>query len=271
MTELQKIGIAGTGAIGANVARALDRGDVPGFALAGIAASRQDRLDELNAQLSVPVPGMSFDALAKNCDWVLEGLPPMLFRDLAQPVLSAGKALIVLSCSQLLEHQDLIAHARDHGARIIVPSGAMLGLDALKAAAIGEIQSVVIETRKPVAGLINAPYLAKAGIDLSDITGPVRVTEGSVTEVAREFPANVNVAAALSLAGIGPDRTRMEVWADPTLERNTHKVRVTSDSSDFTVAIQGRPSPENPATGLITPQSVIALLRARSATLQIGT
>ncbi|WP_120499100.1 aspartate dehydrogenase [Roseovarius sp. EL26] len=271
MGNIKKIGIAGTGAIGTTVAQALSRGDIPGFKLAGIAASSQARSDALNATLSTPVPFMSFGELANECDWVLEGLPPALFVDLARPVLSAGKVLIVLSCSQLLEHQDLIPHAQEHGARIVVPSGAMLGFDALKAAAVGEIHSVVIETRKPVAGLIKAPYLAQEKIDLTGITEAVRIIEGSVTEVARVFPANVNVAAALSLAGIGPDRTRMEVWADPTLDRNTHTVRVTSDSSDFTVAIQGRPSAKNPATGRITPLSVIAMLQNQSATLRIGT
>lgn len=175
-----------------------------------------------------------------------------------------------MSCSQLLQHMDLIDLARDTGARIVVPSGAMLGLDALKAVAVGEINSVVIETRKPVAGLQNAPYLAKAGLDLSGLTDAMRIIEGTVMEVAKEFPANVNVAAALSLAGLGPDRTRMEVWADPSLKQNMHTVRATSDSSDFTMTIQNRPTEENVATGRIAPQSVIALLRNHSATLQIG-
>jgi aspartate dehydrogenase len=147
----------------------------------------------------------------------------------------------------------------------------MLGLDAIKGVAVGEITSVVIETRKPVAGLIKAPYVAQMGLDLTSLTEPALILEGSVTEVARAFPANVNVAAAVSLAGIGPDKTRMEVWADPSLERNKHSVRVTSDSSDFTMSIQNRPSAENPATGKITAMSVIALLRQRSAVLQVGT
>ena len=108
-------------------------------------------------------------------------------------------------------------------------------------------------------------------IDLTKITKPYLIMEGSVTEVAQAFPANVNVAAAVSLAGPGPDKTRMEVWADPALERNLHTVRVTSDSSDFTMSIQNRPSVENPATGKITALSVIALLRQKTAVLQVGT
>lgn len=269
--EKTTLGIAGIGAIGANVARAIDKGEVPGFSLTGMTASRPERLEPLNSELSSPVPFMEFDALAENCDWVLEGLPPNLFDDLAQPVLRAGKTLIVMSCSQLLGREDLIDLARETGGRIIIPSGAMLGLDALKAVAVGEITSVTIETRKPVAGLINAPYLAKTGLDLSGLTEAKQIIAGSVTEVAQEFPANVNVAAALSLAGLGPDRTRMEVWADPTLSRNKHTVHVTSDSSNFSMSIQNRPTDENPATGRITPQSVIALLKAHSATLRIGT
>jgi aspartate dehydrogenase len=94
---------------------------------------------------------------------------------------------------------------------------------------------------------------------------------GSVRDVAREFPANVNVAAAVSLAGIGPDRTQMEVWADPALQFNLHSVRVRSDSSDFSMSIQNRPSDENPATGRITSQSVAAYLRQLNAVIQIGT
>ncbi len=147
----------------------------------------------------------------------------------------------------------------------------MLGIDALKAVAVGEIKSVTIKTSKPVAGLLNAPYLSKIDIDLSAITEPYRLMAGSVTEIAKEFPANVNVAAALSLAGLGPDRTKMEIWADPSLDHNLHSVTVESDSSDFTVTIQNRPSEENPATGRITAQSVIASLRQLTATVIVGT
>ena len=161
--------------------------------------------------------------------------------------------------------------AEDTGAKIVIPSGAMLGLDAIKAVAVGQIDSVVIETRKPVAGLIKAPYVAQMDIDLTTLTEPSLILEGSVTEVARAFPANVNVAAAVSLAGLGPDRTRMEVWADPALNRNKHTVRVTSDSSDFRMSIQNRPSAENPATGRITALSVIAFLRQKSAVVWVGT
>lgn len=266
-----KVGIAGMGAIGLKVAQALDRGDIPGFSLAGFCARTDVRGAEFNATLSSPVAQYALEDIADHCEFVLESLPPRMFEDLARPVLAASKTLIVLSASQLLGKDDLLQLAKDNGGQIIVPSGAILGIDALKAVAVGDLKSVTIKTSKPVFGLLNAPFVKKSGVDLSKIDAPYCLLSGSVTEIAKEFPANVNVAAAFSLAGLGPDNTKMEVWADPTLDRNLHTVTVHSDSSDFTVSIQNRPSHENPATGKITPQSVIAMLRQMNSTLRIGT
>ena len=102
------------------------------------------------------------------------------------------------------------------------------------------------------------------------MTEPTRIFDGSARDGARGFPANVNVAAALSLAGIGPDRTRLEIWADPTVTRNTHTIELDADSVRFTMTIENVPS-ENPRTGRITPLSVIAALRGLTSTLRVGT
>jgi aspartate dehydrogenase len=266
-----RIGVAGIGAVGAEVACSLDCGEVPGCKLSGIAARTTEKANALNEILKQPVPVLDFRALTEASDCVVEALPPALFGDLAEPVLRAGKQLIVLSASQLLGRDDLISLAGENGGRILVASGAILGLDALNAVNIGKIHSATIVTRKPVEGLIKAPFVTRSGIDLTALREPMQIIAGSVTEVACEFPANVNVAAAISLAGLGPNKTRMEVWADPSLTRNTHVVEVTSDSSNFTMSIQNRPSAKNPATGTITAQSVIALLRRFHSTLQVGT
>ena len=266
-----RIGVAGIGAVGAEVARSLDRGEVPGCGLSGVAARTVEKAAALNETLRQPVPVLDFAALVEASDCIIEALPPALFGDLAEPVLRAGKHLIVLSASQLLGRDNLISLADETGGHILVASGAMLGLDALNAVKIGQIHTVKIVTRKPVDSLVKAPFVARSGIDLTALREPMQVIAGSVNDVAREFPANVNVAAAISLAGLGPDKTHMEVWADPSLTRNTHSVEVTSDSSDFTMSIQNRPSAENPATGIITARSVIALLRRFHSTLQVGT
>ncbi|SHG85544.1 aspartate dehydrogenase [Marivita hallyeonensis] len=266
-----KVGIAGLGAIGLRVAQELDRGGIPGCTLAGIATRNAARAADANATLNTPAPVYALHEIARQCDVVIETLPPTLFLDLARPTIEAGKTLVVLTASQLLGQQALIDRAAETGATIAIPSGAILGLDAIKGAAEGEITSAVIETRKPVAGLIKAPYVQENGIDLTGLTEPMQIIAGPVVDIARHFPANVNVAVAVSLAGIGPEKTRMEVWADPSVTRNLHTVRVTSDSSDFTMSIQNRPSDENPATGKITALSVIAWLRQQTATLRVGT
>jgi aspartate dehydrogenase len=165
----------------------------------------------------------------------------------------------------------LVQQAENTGARIVVPTGALLGLDAVRAASEGPVNSVTIETRKPPRGLEGAPYLVKHGIDVSSITSPQRVFEGDAFDAAAGFPANVNVAAALALAGIGPARTRVEIWADPNVDRNVHTVRVDAEAARLTMTIENVPSAENPRTGQITALSMLACLRGLVSTLKVGT
>jgi aspartate dehydrogenase len=138
------------------------------------------------------------------------------------------------------------------------------------AAAEGEIHSVRMTTRKPPRGLAGAPYLEQNGISVEGLEEPKRVFSGTAREAAAGFPANVNVAAALSLAGIGPDRTMIEIWADPGVSRNCHTIEVEADSARFTLSIENVPS-ENPKTGRITALSALAALRKLHAPLRIGT
>ena len=185
---------------------------------------------------------------------------------------AAGKTLIAMSVTQILRHphlQDLAASSRG---RIIIPTGALCGLDAVRAAAEGgNVNSVVMQTRKPPASLQNAPFVKEQGLDLSSLTEPRRLYSGSVSDAAEKFPANVNVAVALALAGIGPERTQYELWADNTVTRNTHMFEVKSAESDFSVRVAGVPTADNPATGALTPLSAIATLRGLVSTMRVGT
>jgi aspartate dehydrogenase len=198
-------------------------------------------------------------------------MPAAHFRTVAQATVEHGRVFMPLSVGQLINHMDLVERARETGARILVPTGALLGLDAVRAAAEGTIHSARIITRKPPAGLKGAPLLVARGISVDALEAPLQVFEGTAREAIKGFPANVNVAVALSLAGIGPDATRIEIWADPTVTRNTHTIELKSDSSDLTMTIANIPAPETPATGKITAQSVIAALRRLTAPLVVGT
>lgn len=263
------VGIAGLGAVGLGVARRLETG-IPGLVLAAVAVR-----DPEKARRNLPDAGgriaiVAAEALAQSCDIVIECLPPALFRSVAIPAIDAGKIFMPLSVGQLLENWDLVERAKASGARILAPTGALLGLDAVRAAAEGAIHSVKMITRKPPNGLEGAPYLVERGISLKSLAEPKKIFDGTAREGARGFPANVNVAVALSLAGIGPDRTQLEIWADPTITRNTHRIEVDADTARFSMTIEGIPS-ENPRTGRIVPLSVIAALRGLVAEFKVGT
>src|SRR5882757_69694 len=264
-----RIAVAGLGAIGTRVVEALDRG-IDGLVLTAVAMQNPEKHRSRLASLTRTPVVLPIEALVDLADIVIECAPSKLVRSIVAPFVSKGKTAVVLSAGALLDHEDLIEFAKQHGGQIVVPTGALIGLDAVTAAAVGKIHSVRMVTRKPVRGLAGAPYIVEHNIAIEQITEPLKIFDGSAREAARGFPANVNVAAALSLAGIGPDRTTIEIWADPALTRNVHRIDVESDSAHFSMSIENIPS-ENPKTGLITALSVIACLRKLRASLRVGT
>lgn len=267
--KVLRVGIAGLGAVGLDVARRLIDGAIDGMTLAAVSVRDADKARRNLPQIGDLVALRSLDALADDCDIVVECLPPVVFYDVALAAIDKGSIFMPLSVAQLLNHADLVTRAKEKGARIIVPTGALLGLDAVRAAAEGTIHSVKMVTRKPPAGLEGAPYLVERHISVIGLKEPRKVFDGSAREGARGFPANVNVAAALSLAGIGPDRTTLEIWADPTVTRNTHTITVDADAMRFTMTIENVPS-ANPRTGKSVAPSVIAALRGLVSKLKVG-
>ena len=266
-----RVAIAGLGAIGLEVASAIDSGHLPGMVLAAVAARDLRRARERCSGFRTPPAAGPAADLPGLADVVVECAPAAAFASIARPALEAGRTLVCVSVGALLDHLDLVDLAAGRGGRIIVPSGALLGLDAVQAAALGEVEEVRMVTRKPPAGLDGVPWLLAQGIDVHAFTEPTRVFDGSAREGARCFPANVNVAAALGLAGVGPDRTRLEIWVDPTVTRNTHEISVEADAARFTLRIEGVPTEANPRTGRLVAPSVIATLRKLTSPLVVGT
>jgi aspartate dehydrogenase len=264
-----RIGIAGLGTIGKALAHQLDQHEVPGCILAAVSGRDAEKTRNFVVELSRPVPSVRLADLVEHCDIVVECAPAALVREIVEPVIKAGKKVIVLSVGALLANPDLLTGELGKG-QVMIPTGALIGLDAVTAAAEGKIHSVRMVTRKPPRGLLGAPYLVERGIDIGGLKAPLKIFDGSPREAAVGFPANLNVAVALALAGIGPDRTVLEIWADPGVTRNTHHISVDSDSARFSMTIENIPS-ENPKTGLITAQSVLAMLRKMGAPVRVGT
>jgi len=267
MRELT-VAVAGLGAIGLEVARRLDAG-IAGLRLVAVSARDLRRAESAVAGFRTPPRTLGLAELAATAEVVVECVPAAAFASVAEPAVEAGRLFMPLSAAQLLERPDLVERAARTGARILVPTGALLGLDAVRAAAEGRIESVRMRTRKPPAGLKGAPHVERNAIALDGLKEAVRIFAGTAREAARGFPANVNVAAALSLAGIGPDRTTVEIWADPSIGRNIHEIEVEADSARLFLRIENVPS-ENPRTGRITALSVVAALRGLVSPLRVG-
>jgi aspartate dehydrogenase len=266
-----KLAIAGLGAIGHAIGHRIDAGEVEGISLVAVAVGDKNKAEAKLAAYRSRPRIVSLDSLADSADVVVECAPSARFAEVAYPAIDKGRIFMPLSVGQLLNHMQLVERARATGARIVVPTGALAGLDAIRALAEGGMADIRILTRKPPKSLERAPFVVENKISLEKLAQPLKLFDGSAREAIKGFPANVNVAVALSLAGVGPDATRIEIWADPAVTRNTHTISARSDISDLTITIENSPSLENPATGSITPLSAIAVLRRLTAPLVVGT
>ena len=207
-----RVAIAGFGAIGKVIAQRLDQG-IEGLTLAAIAARDVARAQAAMAGFVCPVPVVPLAGLWEHADVVVECAPAAVLREIAEPALGNGRIVMVLSCGALLDNFDLVDLARRNGGRILVPTGALLGLDAVIAAAEGGISSVDMITRKPPQGLLGAPYLVAHDVDIGGLAEPRRVFSGTAREAARGFPANVNVASRLEgLAAPGGICISADAW-----------------------------------------------------------
>jgi aspartate dehydrogenase len=264
-----RIGIAGLGTIGFALAKLLVR-ETPGLVLAGVASRDTGKAAKNLSSIGQSVPVLPLHELAAQTDVVVECLPPQMLRQVAESVFRHRKDLIVLSTSGFLNNWDLFEEAKHAGSRIIVASGAIGGLDAVRAAKQSGITSAVIRSSKPPSGFRGLPYVVERGISVDNLVAPLRLFEGSVRDGALAFPSSVNVAVAVSLAGIGPDQTRLEIWADPGITRNTHQVTISAEAADFTLTIENKPSADNPRTSSLVPHSVMAALLNRTQSLQFS-
>ncbi|MGH7768433.1 MAG: aspartate dehydrogenase [Candidatus Binatia bacterium] len=266
---VKSIGIVGCGAIGRALLKAADAGKLSG-PVAGVTSATEKTAREFLAMLLKPPPYLDLSRLIAESDLVIEAAGGRVVPELAEKVFAAGKDLMVISVGALLDHPEIIAAARARGRRLFIPSGAIAGLDGVKSACAGQVSSVTITTRKPPNGLDGAPYLAERGISLAGLQEEREVFSGTAREACRGFPANVNVTAAVSLAGLGPDKTRVSIRAVPGLQRNCHDVEVEGEFGRLAVHIENVPS-ENPRTGKLTALSIIRSINDAADSVRVGT
>ena len=266
-----KVGIIGMGTIGRRVATGLDSGEVSGVQLGALSSRDLGRAMEFAKSLETPPPVVTMEEVPPLVDLVIEAAGQDAVDPIAQSTLRCGKDLMVLSCGALLEREDLLTLAAQNGASIYAPSGAIACLDGIMGAAMGHIDSLTMISTKPPEGFKDTPGMVGSPIDLDSLTGPATLYEGPAIEACRLFPANINVSAAVAMAGLGPHETKIRIVADPSVVHNTHEIVVTGEFGILQMKIQNIPSVSNTKTGILTALSTLASLRKLVSPLKVGT
>ncbi|MDH4095181.1 MAG: aspartate dehydrogenase [Betaproteobacteria bacterium] len=270
-----RIALLGAGTIARLVLEHVARGALEGIEIVGIAGrSPASSGKALAGAHSVPYVVGRSALLALRPQIVVEAASHDAVREHLVALLDAGAGVVVLSAGALAEdslRESAEQAARRSGALLCVPSGGIGGLDALKAACVAGVEEVSIRVAKPPRAWKGIPYVEALGVDLERLGEARTLFKGSAREGVPHFPQNVNIAAVLSLAGIGFDRTQLEVVADPALTRNTHTICVTGVTGRFSIVLENVPSPDNPKTAWLACYSALAALRALAAPTRYGT
>lgn len=270
--RIKKIGIVGCGAIGSRIAWAIvnDFSDLAKLsAVYDIAIDKAHRLADSLMKRNIVVP--SLEGLISKSDIVLEAASAEASADIARRAVMAKRDCLIMSIGGLLNAYDVFDLAKKKGCSIYVPSGAVCGIDGLKAHKLANIKKVTLITRKPPCALKGAPYILKNKIDLNAIKEETEIYEGSASEAVLLFPQNINVAAVLSLAGVGKEKTRVRIFCSPDYSVNTHEVEIESDAGKTFIRCENNPSPDNPKTSYLAILSAIADLRQIFEAVKIGT
>jgi aspartate dehydrogenase len=262
----RKVGIIGCGTIGSQLALAIDTGAVGNASLVSLFDVVSGNMQALTQRLQVkPRAFADFEEFVRtDCDIIVEAASQDAVRKFAKRVLEAGKDLMLMSVGALADKAllaELLKEAQKNGCRLYVPTGAIAGIDAIRAVR-HLLDSVTLTTTKSPKALAGAPFFETSKIKLDQVKQRTVVYEGAAAEAVRMFPANVNVAAVLSLAGIGVDRTKVRIVADPAFTTNQHEIEAKGSFGEFKFTVNNVPSPGNPKTSYLAVLSAIECLRS---------
>jgi aspartate dehydrogenase len=267
-----KVGILGCGTIGSYVLDAVLAGKVEGAKVVAVAGRSKGR-----AQAEAAGAEWLTDPwllARRDLDVVVEAASHEAVEMYGAPILRAGVDLIPLSLGALVDGDllgALVQASAEGRSRLHIPSGGIGGLDALQAALVAGVESVSMTTRKPPEAWKGIPYVASLGLDLDGLAGPTLLYEGPSSDCVKKFPQNINIAAALSLAGVGFDRTTIRIMADPFVKCNTHEILVEAETGRFRVILENVPVPENPKTSYLACASAVAALKRVRSLYRAGT
>lgn len=260
-----RVGLIGGGSIASRVARAATNGYLPGVQIVGVVGApnrTSERVKATAETAKAPVLTLA-ELLQLDPHWVVEAASGSALKAHLHKIAEHPTSLIVMSIGALLETQswELVAQKRARGERVLLPSGAVAGLDAVAALnALGGLRRAEITTTKSPASLRGAPFLERTDTSLP-ANEPVTLYEGPAADAVNGFPANVNVAAALSLAGIGPHKTRVRIISDPNISHTRHEIVAVGDAGTVSTTVEAVPDSQNPRSSLLASLSLVATLQ----------
>ncbi|MDE1765279.1 MAG: aspartate dehydrogenase [Thaumarchaeota archaeon] len=261
---MKRIGLLGCGAIGTEIAIAVDSGKIPAKLTHVFDFSKESSELLVSKLKNKPVITENAGLLAASpVDLIVEAASQDAVRDNALSILQNRKDLMIMSVGALLDESifDIVVEGcKDFNKRVYLPSGAIAGLDAIRAVK-DELDSLTLVTTKNPRALKGAKFFETSKINLDSMTGPVVIYEGEAHDAVKMFPANINVAALLSLAGIGSAKTRVKLVADPQTDKNTHEIEARGKFGKISIKVENVPSPSNPKTSRLATLSAIECLR----------
>ncbi|NQU74038.1 MAG: aspartate dehydrogenase [Candidatus Omnitrophica bacterium] len=267
-----KVGLVGCGTIGSAIAEAVDKGFKNRASLVAISDCDAGKAAFLRRRLKKKPAIVAIDKLIKSSDLVIEAASAKISGQVAKKALLRKKDVIIMSVGGVVKnHAALFNLARKAQCKIYLPSGAICGLDGVKSASVGKIYKAELTTRKRPAALAGAPFIEKNKIDLTKIKSEKVIFNGSAEEAIAGFPKNINVSCALSLAGIGPQRTKVRIIVSPNYTKNIHEIEVEGEFGKLITKTENVPSPYNPKTSHLAVLSAIKTLRQALDPVKIGT
>jgi aspartate dehydrogenase len=262
----KRVGLIGCGTIGSELARAVDSGKIPNAKLISIFDALTDNMKSLQAKLIHPAAEHAdFGTFIKSdVDIVVEAASQQAVRNFAGGVLEAGRDLMTMSVGAMADPAflaELLKTAQKRNCKIHVPSGAIGGMDAIRSVR-HLIEKITLTTTKSPAALAGAPFFEKMAVKPEQITERTEIFAGPASEAVLLFPANVNVAAVLGLAGVGPTKTQVIIIADPNARTNRHEIIAVGSFGEIEISVNNVPSPSNPKTSYLAVLSAIECLRS---------
>jgi len=270
--KIIKIGIIGCGAIGSRLAKAITGEFKDSAKLSGLYDVNTEKAYRLSNSLNKKhIVSLSLEELIKNCKLVIEAASAKVSKEIAKAAILSGRDVLIMSTGGLIDAEDVFNLAEENNCKLYLPSGAICGIDGIKAASLAKIDKLVLTTKKPPRAFIGVQYILTSNINLDKISQETILYEGDVQTAVKLFPKNINVAATLALASSLKEKMTVRIITSPEYTRNTHEVLLEGEFGRLNTCIENLPCPDNFKTSYLAVLSAVATLRQILKPVKIGT